>query len=61
MTTCDPYWTTYLSAFSVPAIAVLGAAIAYRQWRTAQNKLKLDLFESALLCMTPPAACWHQF
>lgn len=45
MTTCDPYWTTYLSAFSVPAIAVLGAAIAYRQWRTAQNKLKLDLFE----------------
>lgn len=43
--TCNPHWTTYLSALLVPIIAVLGIAIAYRQWRTAQNKLKLDLFE----------------
>lgn len=42
---CDPYWTTYLSALLVPVVAVLGVSIAYRQWRTAQNKLKLDLFE----------------
>lgn len=43
--TCDPHWTTYLSALLVPTVAVLGSIIAYRQWRTAQNKLKLDLFE----------------
>lgn len=42
---CDPHWTTYLSALMVPMVAVLGILIAYRQWRTAQNKLKLDLFE----------------
>ena len=43
--TCDPRWTTCLSALLVPTVAVLGSVIAYRQWRTAQNKLKLDLFE----------------
>lgn len=43
--TCDPHWTAYLSALLVPTVAVIGAIIAYRQWRTAQNKLKLDLFE----------------
>ena len=42
---CDPHWTTYLAALLTPTIAVLGAFIAYRQWRTAQNKLKHDLFE----------------
>lgn len=29
-------------------IAFLGFVIAYRQWRTAQNKLKLELFERRL-------------
>jgi hypothetical protein len=43
--TCDPHWTTYLSALMVPIVAVFGAIIAYRQWQTAQNKLKFDLFE----------------
>lgn len=43
--TCDPHWTTYLSALLTPTVAVLGSLIAYRQWRLAQNKLKLDLFE----------------
>lgn len=38
-------WTTYLAALLTPVIAVFGAMIGYRQWRTAQNKLKLDLFE----------------
>lgn len=42
---CDPNWTTYLSALLVPTITILGFFIAHRQWRTAQNKLKLDLFE----------------
>lgn len=42
---CDPHWTTYLSALLTPTVAVLGSIIAYRQWRLAQNKLKLDLFD----------------
>ena len=41
----DPHWTTYLAALLTPTVAVLGAFIALRQWRLAQNKLKLDLFE----------------
>lgn len=43
--TCAPHWTTYLSALLTPTVAVLGSLIAYRQWRLAQNKLKLDLFD----------------
>ncbi|MDO8464209.1 MAG: hypothetical protein Q7S46_03010 [Gallionella sp.] len=42
---CDTHWTAYLSALLTPTIAVLGSFIAYRQWRTTQNKLKHDLFE----------------
>jgi hypothetical protein len=42
---CDPHWTAYISALLVPVVAFFGALIAYRQWRTAQNKLKLELFE----------------
>lgn len=42
---CDPHWTAYLSALLTPTIAVFGSFIAYRQWRTGQNKLKHDLFE----------------
>jgi len=41
----DPHWTAYLAALLTPTVAVLGSFIAYRQWRTAQNKLKHDLFE----------------
>lgn len=40
-----PHWTAYLSALLTPIVAVLGSLIAYRQWRLAQNKLKLDLFD----------------
>lgn len=42
---CNPHWTAYVSALLVPVVAIMGAIIAYRQWRTAQNKLKLELFE----------------
>jgi hypothetical protein len=42
---CNPHWTAYVSAFAVPAIAVLGVFIALLQARTARNKLKLDLFD----------------
>ena len=41
----NPYWTQVLSALLVPTIALFACYIAWRQWRTAQNKLKLDLFE----------------
>ena len=41
----EVHWTVYLTAFAVPVLAGVGATIAYRQWRTAQNKLKLDLFD----------------
>ena len=44
----DPHWTTYLAALLTPIVAVLGSVIAYRQWRLAQNKLKLDLFDRRL-------------
>lgn len=40
-----PYWIAYLSALLVPLLAILGAFIAYNQWRLAQNKLKFDLFD----------------
>lgn len=41
----EVHWTAYLTAFAVPVLAGVAASIAYRQWRTAQNKLKLDLFD----------------
>jgi hypothetical protein len=41
----EPHWTAYVSALSVPVVAVFAACVAYRQWRTAQNKLKYDLFD----------------
>lgn len=40
-----PHWTSFVTALLVPIIALFGAFIAYRQWRTAREKLKLDLFE----------------
>jgi len=43
-----PLWVVVLSALLTPTIAVLASVIAYRQWRTAQNKLKFDLFDRRL-------------
>jgi hypothetical protein len=44
-----PHWTTYVQAISTPIIAAIAAGfagmIAYRQWRTARDKLKMDLFD----------------
>ena len=45
MNCCPVHWTTWLSALLVPAVAFFGGLIAYRQWRTAQNKLKLDMWD----------------
>jgi len=47
-----PSWVTVLSAMLTPAVALSVAFIAYRQWRTAQNRLKLDLFDRCLAIHT---------
>lgn len=44
----DPHWTAYFSALLTPIVAVFGIYIATQQWRTARNKLKLDLFDKRL-------------
>lgn len=44
----EVHWTAYATALTVPVLAFVGATIAYRQWRTAQNKLKLDLFDKRM-------------
>ena len=41
----DPHWTGYVTAISLPLVALIGACIAFLQLRTAQQKLKLDHFE----------------
>jgi hypothetical protein len=38
-------WIDILAALLTPTIAILGAYIAWQQWRTNRNKLKLDLFD----------------
>lgn len=44
-----PLWVEYVKALGTPTVALLAsivaAFIAYRQWRTARNKLKLDFFD----------------
>jgi len=37
-------WIEILSALLTPTIAILGIYIAYQQWRTNRNRLKLELF-----------------
>lgn len=43
-----PTWVQYTQALALPALAVVGALIAFLQFRTAHNKLRLDLFERRL-------------
>ncbi|WP_314435905.1 hypothetical protein [Massilia timonae] len=44
-----PLWVEYIKALGTPAVALIAACvagfIAYRQWITARNKLKLDFFD----------------
>lgn len=40
-----PCWVEILQALAVPAIAALGLYIAWRQWQTAHERVKLDLFD----------------
>ena len=45
---CDPQWTQYVSAFLVPAIAILILYLTFRQWQKTRYRTKLDLFEKRL-------------
>ncbi|WP_315763627.1 hypothetical protein [Bradyrhizobium sp. SZCCHNS2005] len=40
-----PLWVQYSQALATPAIALLAIVIAVLQWRTAHQKIVLDLFE----------------
>ena len=40
-----PLWVQYAQALTTPAIALLAIVIAILQWRTAHQKVVLDLFE----------------
>jgi hypothetical protein len=40
-----PLWIQYSQALATPAIALLAIVIAVLQWRTAHQKIVMDLFE----------------
>jgi hypothetical protein len=44
----QPHWTAYISSIAIPIVAIFGAYIAYRQFKTAQNRLKYDLFDKRM-------------
>jgi len=44
----SPDWVTVLAALLTPVVAVFATIIALQQWRTAREKLKLDLFDRRL-------------
>jgi hypothetical protein len=47
-----PYWMLVLQALAVPAIGLLAAVIGYFQWKTAQQKVLLDLFDRRMATYT---------
>ena len=53
MSCSDPHWTAYVSAIGTPVVAMLAAIIAglitWGQWKTARDRLKLDLFDKRLV------------
>lgn len=48
MTTPVPLWVAVLSGLLTPVIAIVASYVAWQQWRTNRNKLKLDLFDRRL-------------
>jgi hypothetical protein len=53
MNSCPlPYWIQLLQALAVPAIALLAAVIGCFQWRTAHQKVVLDLFDRRMVTYT---------
>jgi hypothetical protein len=47
-----PNWIPIFQALLVPVIALFGAVIAYFQWKTAQQKVLLDLFDRRMATYT---------
>jgi hypothetical protein len=43
-----PTWVLYTQALALPGLALVGALIAFFQFRTVHNKLRLDLLERRL-------------
>ena len=41
----EPHWTQIMTALLTPMIAGIAILIAYRQWKTAHEKLKFDRFD----------------
>lgn len=41
----EKHWTDILSGLAVPVIGFLGVYIAWRQWKTAAYRFRLDLFD----------------
>ena len=44
----DSHWINFFSAALTPTVAILGVYIAIRQWQTAADKLKFELFHRSL-------------
>lgn len=44
-----PYWISILQGLLTPTMAAFGGYIAWQQWKTEQNKLRLDLFDRRFL------------
>jgi hypothetical protein len=40
-----PHWVQFLQALAVPAVAFLAVVIGFFQWRTADKRTSLDLFD----------------
>ena len=55
--TIEPLYLSLLKVSPTALVALIvggfGALIAYRQWRTARNRLKPDLFDRRLPALTP--------
>ncbi len=45
MSCAIPYWIQVFQALLTPAVAVLAGVIAFFQWRTAHQKMVIDLFD----------------
>jgi hypothetical protein len=54
---CD--LTTTLAGLLTPLIAIFAGYIARQQWRTAKNKLKLDLFDRRMTIYTAVESALH--
>ena len=45
MTPEPSWWLPYIQPFATVGLGLAASVLAYRQWRTASEKLRLDLYE----------------